>query len=126
MVNPNKKYSSIKFTSLKDKNNKVFAERYVWQMDQGKFMTFSDMNELYKDIAKKYDTRNVVVRIGGPSTFFGTNSSWLSVKKSGIDLEDLHFDDEEYFNRFQKSDRKTFDKFTSFEITVQNPKINKH
>lgn len=125
MVKPNKKNSSISFKSLRDKKGRDYAEQYVFQMDQNKFMSFKEMNEIYKDIAKQYDTRNIVIRIGGPSTFFGTNSNWLSIKKSGIDLESLEMDDDEYFNRFQKTDRNTFDKFTSFEITIQNSKINK-
>lgn len=103
---------------VRNKNGTIVSNDIRLTAKDDKFITFNDINELYKRIANKYKTKNIMVLTTNPA---GLRSM---IKKLGESKDDLYIDDEDYYNKLKKEDRKKFDQFTSVQfIFKKNIKI---
>ena len=95
------------FLEVKNKNGTIVSNNIRLTAEDNKFISFNDINELYKAMAKQYKTKNIQVLTTNPT---GLKSM---IKKQGENIEDLVYDEEDYYNKLNKQDRKKFNEFTS-------------
>ena len=112
------------FLEVKNKNGTIVSTDLRLTAKDNKFISFNDINELYKAMAKQFKTQNVQVLTTNPA---GLKSM---IKKKGQIIDDLAYDDEDYYNKLNKQDRQKFNEFTSvlFILNTKNKnkiKINK-
>ena len=105
------------FLEVKNKNGTIVSNNIRLTAKDNKFISFNDINELYKAIAKKYKTQNIQVLTTNPA---GLKSM---IKKKGENIKDLAYDDEDYYNKLNKQDRKKFNEFVSV-LFILNKNIN--
>jgi hypothetical protein len=98
------------FLEVRNKNGTVVSDDIRLTAKDDKFITFEDINRLYKKIASKYKTKNIMVLTTNPA---GLKSM---IKKNGEILDDLALSTEDYYNKLNKQDRKKFDQFTSVQF----------
>lgn len=104
------------YLEIKDKNEKIVSNDIRLIAKKDKFITFENVNKIYKKISSKYKTKNIQILI--------TNSAGRKsmIKKLGENVDDLEYDNEEYYNKMKKEDRKKFDNFTSVQFILKNNK----
>lgn len=107
---------TTQFLDVKDAKNKTISTdiRLVAKPDE--FITFKDINTLYKQISAKYKTGQIAILTTNPA---GKKSM---IKKIGETVDDLELDDEDYYNKLKKEDRAKFDEFTSVQFIIKTSK----
>ena len=72
---------------IRNKNGNVVSNDIRLTAKDDKFITFEDINRIYKKIASKYKTKNIMVLTTNPA---GLKSM---IKKLGESKDDLYLDD---------------------------------
>ncbi len=107
------------YLKVQDKKGKVVSNDIRLIAKQDKFISFNEMNELYKKIAAEYKTSQIQVLTTNPT---GRKSM---IKKIGDNVDDLTLEDEDYYNKLKKEDRKKFNEFTNVQFILRTTKHKK-
>ena len=106
------------FLEVKNKNGTIVPNNIRLTAKDNKFISLNDINELYKAMAKQYKSQNIQGLTTNPT---GLKSM---IKKQGQIIDDLVYDDEDYYNKLNKQDRQKFNEFTSV-LFILNKNIKK-
>jgi hypothetical protein len=119
----NKKFIVQQF-DITDKKGKLISKDLKLTAKDNEFITFDDVNNFYKELAKKYDTTNIQILTMTP-TGKKDEIKCGTIKKIGEDLKDLEIQIEDYYRRYTTSKRSDkFGKFVGVQFIFKNPKVN--
>jgi len=112
-----KKYTVQKLEKT-DKKGKKISETIKLIANDNNFISFQDANKVYKELAKKYNTKNIQVLLHSPT-------GYSTYKSPGTELNDLYIELEDYYTKTLSTFRNTnFDKLVDVEYIFVNPKVN--
>jgi len=112
-----KKYTVQKLDKT-DKKGKKISETIKLIANDNNFIAFQDANKVYKELAKKYNTKNIQVLLHSPA-------GYRTYKKAGEEIDDLYIELEDYYTKNRITVRNTnFDKLVDVEYIFVNPKVN--
>jgi hypothetical protein len=109
-----KKYYTPNPSVKRNKKGKIISETVKAIANQDQFLSFNDVNRLYKKLATQHNTKNisVVVRNG--------QGRFSSLKAHGNNVDDLTMDDTDYYQKYDRDNRQKFNNFVQVDFVIHN------
>jgi hypothetical protein len=89
-----KKYYTPETVVKRNKKLKIIGETVKAIANQDQFLSFDDVNRMYKKMAMENNTKNISVVVRNGQGRFST------LKTSGNHVEDLFLDDTDYYQKY--------------------------